>query len=70
MYAIRSYYDAELQAVAEGDDRAGDGRVVAVVRDVVDEGAIDLELLDGQPLEVAEGRITSYNVCYTKLLRS
>ena len=45
MYAIRSYYAADL------------------------EWELDLQLEAGSAPEFMEFRITSYNVCYTKLLR-
>ena len=54
MYAIRSYYDAEDY----------DGEVDKLF-DFIQDDITSYELKDGGP-----GRITSYNVCYTKLLRS
>ena len=63
MYAIRSYYGvaAEAQSAIEA--------IRAVRPDVV---LLDLHLAEGNGFEVLRAlraRITSYNVCYTKLLR-
>ena len=66
MYAIRSYYDrGEFLATVAGDgvdmahqrggQRPGNLFQAVVARDVAE--------------AVVVGRITSYNVCYTKLLR-
>ena len=77
MYAIRSYYDpedvvllgseggaAEALALAEAE-AAG----VALARDLVNRPSnhATAEMLAGEALAL---RITSYNVCYTKLLRA
>ena len=78
MYAIRSYYDSSLTYLKrlEADELKIDQ---SFVRDMLDD-TDDLTILEGvislagafQREVVAEGvetRITSYNVCYTKLLR-
>ena len=57
MYAIRSYYDLDADgaaAEAQGLDEAA-GHTAGPRLDLVD--------------DAQERRITSYNVCYTKLLR-
>ena len=61
MYAIRSYY-ADHHVGARFLDRDPD---LAVDR----EGARELALGDDVAEAEAAARITSYNVCYTKLLR-
>ena len=77
MYAIRSYYEALLQAVlayhvVPGRVSASD--LVAKIQD--NGGSASLETVQGGTLTASlDGknvilRITSYNVCYTKLLRS
>ena len=45
-----------------GDHGLDDGHVVAIARDVLDEGAVDLELVRRQPLEVAQGGVTGAEV--------
>ncbi len=44
----------QVQAVGHGDDCAGDLRVLLAGRQAVDEGAVDLEHVDGELLEVVE----------------
>ncbi len=59
--------DGELHAVAEGDDGAHDGGVVRVVGQAADEGLVDLQEVQGQALEVAEGRIAGAEVINRQL---
>ncbi|MNU04908.1 hypothetical protein D3C72_2495240 [compost metagenome] len=40
--------------VGHGDDALGDRGVVAVADDLLDEGTVDLHLVDGQALQVVE----------------
>ena len=54
MYAIRSYYEKDPQIIAIGE----------VIRDLDDVLAVVTGLRNNW------SRITSYNVCYTKLLRA
>ena len=49
-------HDLHAEVVAELDDRAHDHRVVAVLGQARDEGAVDLELGDRHPLELVERR--------------
>ena len=62
MYAIRSYYamGAEVKTALNivGFDRKNFGKDALV------------EILKGGNEKIRECRITSYNVCYTKLLRA
>lgn len=44
----------EVQAVGHGDDGAGDLRVLLAGRQAVDEGAVDLQDVDGELLEVVQ----------------
>ena len=71
MYAIRSYYEnmgAQLvkEVASKTSDIAGDGTTTATVlaQSIYREG-VKLVTAGHNPI-----RITSYNVCYTKLLRS
>ena len=77
MYAIRSYYGILLPAISLGlwhnfgnvdnQDTATD-----IVLNAFDKGVTHFDLANnyGPPPGSAEvNRITSYNVCYTKLLR-
>ena len=76
MYAIRSYYGADTVGVGNGD-----GAVVGEVEHQPGgEGVLPVglgDVLGGEPrldgvvtVVHVGGRITSYNVCYTKLLRA
>jgi hypothetical protein len=47
--------DAQVQVVAQPDDRGTDRRVVGVVAQVLDEGPVDLQPVDRQALEVRRG---------------
>ena len=65
MYAIRSYYAPTL--ISEADQRQ-----VERIHDHADVGGIltrHPDVRDFDQLECRFVRITSYNVCYTKLLR-
>jgi len=59
-YAFGDYGEAE--AVGYGDDGVDDGVGAAGVADAIDEGAVDLEALDGELVELAEGRVASAEV--------
>ncbi len=54
--------DVEAEVPGEIDRRADDRRVVRIVDHVGDEGAVDLELVDGQALEVRERRVAGAEV--------
>jgi len=54
--------DGEAEAVADRDDSIDDGVGAAGVADAIDEGAVDLEALDGELVELAEGRVTGSKV--------
>ncbi len=45
-----------------GDHRLDDGHVVAILGDVLNEGAVDLELVGGQPLEIAQGGVAGTEI--------
>ncbi len=47
----------ETEALGEGDDRPHDLRVLAAGADPGDEGAVDLERVEGELMEVAERRV-------------
>ena len=72
MYAIRSYYASKKEIEGYSKEPAADyafylgGHVKATVGKVV-ESAAKVSL--GGFLQRIPTRITSYNVCYTKLLR-
>ena len=66
MYAIRSYYDALARGLAEQaclTDEASAMERVGIFARMVEGRADNIKVT--RP----EDRITSYNVCYTKLLR-
>ena len=50
------------EVVGEVDDRAGDRRVLAVVREVGDEGAVDLDVLERKVAEEGEGGVAATEV--------
>jgi hypothetical protein len=64
LHALRD--DAEMQAVAERDDRLGDDAVVgrAGRLDVAHERAVDLHRVDRQPPQVAEARVAGAEVVH------
>src|SRR5471030_508165 len=51
-----------LQRLAEGDDDAHDGRAVALVESVPDEGVVDLELIQRQPVQIRQRRIAGAEI--------
>ena len=58
-FQLRVGFDAlgnhrQVEAVGHGDDCPGDLRVLFAGRQAVDEGAVDLENVDGELLEVIE----------------
>ena len=69
MYAIRSYYEA-LVGVSREQAELLRPEMTTQVQIVVD-GREDVLLIPNNALKWVEDRhrITSYNVCYTKLLR-
>jgi len=48
--------------VAQRHHRLHDGPVVGLLVEVLDEAAVDLERLDGQPLQVAQRRVPGAEV--------
>src|SRR5207245_1223794 len=54
--------ELQSQALRDTDDGADNGRIVGVDRHVADEGAIDLECIDGQMLQVAQARVACTEV--------
>ena len=63
MYAIRSYYEMITEKTQELSN------TIDLFRDTLSSTASDDRQTLGELLSVIELRITSYNVCYTKLLR-
>jgi hypothetical protein len=49
--------DADAERASQLDGRADDREVDVVRRELRDERAVDLELVDGQPLEVGQRRV-------------
>ncbi|MCY1465029.1 hypothetical protein D9M71_831270 [compost metagenome] len=43
------------QALAQLDDGANDGRIVVVIEQVLNEALVDLDLVQRQALEIAQG---------------
>jgi len=54
--------DVEAEGIGEGDDGACDGFVVGVSEQIADKGTVDLQLIEGHELEVAEGGIAGAEV--------
>jgi len=54
--------DAEAEAVGDGDDGVDYGVGSAGVTDAIDKAAVDLEALDGELIELAEGRVAGAEV--------
>ena len=67
MYAIRSYYENDIPApynpAIETLPETGEARSVIFTMEKLDQAKTAFET------EFIRSRITSYNVCYTKLLR-
>ena len=73
MYAIRSYYD-ETQRQYVATLQASGRSLLTIIDSILDfskieAGQLELERIPFNLDDVLESRITSYNVCYTKLLR-
>ena len=49
--------DIHAQALGHGNHRFDDGRVVGAARHVTDEGAVNLDAVDGKMLEIGQGRV-------------
>ena len=62
MYAIRSYYDDQRQGNVV--EHAAIHQQTVILEDDADLAAYERDLA------LRQARITSYNVCYTKLLRA
>src|SRR5207237_10524651 len=54
--------DVDPQPPSHGEDPGDDGGVVIVGAEAVDEASVDLEHVDGEPLEVAERRVAGAEV--------
>jgi len=54
--------DGKAEAVGYGDDCVDDGISAAGVADAINEGAVDLEALYGELIELAEGRVAGAEV--------
>jgi hypothetical protein len=52
LHALRHH--RQLQAVRQRDDRRHDGAVFRTLFQVLDEGAVDLDLLDREALQVSQ----------------
>ena len=52
----------QLQVVGQRDDRTHNGRIVGIHHDIVDEGAVNLQDINGKTLEINKGRITDAKV--------
>ena len=55
-------HDLQVEVVAEADDGAHDGGILGVHREVVDEGAVDLERVEREALEVVERAVAGAEV--------
>ena len=70
MYAIRSYYVAAAAAADPPVPAAAPVARSPPVREKPGSGADPVDGLAARPADEPPARITSYNVCYTKLLRA
>lgn len=50
------------QAVGEADGRPADDRTIGVIADLADEGAVELEVVDREHVEVTQGRIAGAEI--------
>ena len=76
MYAIRSYYEL-VEKCRQGNNLARKelyerygGRLFAICLRYVNDRETAQDVLHDGFIKIYGSRITSYNVCYTKLLRS
>ena len=69
MYAIRSYYAWTALIVGEDELRANEVSLKALRREAQQIRLRRDDIIEGFAAALAKARITSYNVCYTKLLR-
>ena len=71
MYAIRSYYDENGALLKMLTDLFGSDVKENLPLVLLSDSKGDIYLFSsGYKIGIGEHRITSYNVCYTKLLRS
>ena len=54
--------DVEAQSLAQRNDRLADCSIVRVRQDVGDEGAVDLDLVERQTLQVGQRRIAGAEI--------
>src|SRR5690606_737629 len=52
----------QVHAVRHGDDGAHYGRVPGMLIQLVDEGAVDLQAVDGEVLEIGQRRVTGTEI--------
>src|SRR5690606_40670679 len=60
----------QVHAVRHGDDGAHYGRVPGMFIQLVDEGAVDLQAVDGEVLEIGQRRVTGRSEEHTSELQS
>ena len=60
LHALR--HDLQVQAVTERNDGPHDRRIVGIVTDVGDEGAVDLERVEGKSLQIVQRAIPGAEV--------
>ena len=54
--------DRQTQALTQGHDRPGKGGIVGIGEYIADEGLIDLQLVEGQVLQVGERGVSGAEV--------
>src|SRR5512134_3053182 len=57
-------HDLELQAVRHSDNGLGDGGVLGIARQVLDEGPVDFEGVQRETLQVGQRRVAGAEVVY------
>ena len=69
MYAIRSYYVVFSAASGEPEESGVD--IETLTAELAEMGSLNVLVAEDNPVNqhMIQSRITSYNVCYTKLLR-
>jgi len=46
--------DQQVQAMGHGNDGSGNGRIIRIIRNILYKGAVDLQNLKGEALQITE----------------
>src|SRR5579872_871049 len=57
-------HDRHFQAMTEADDGANDRRRLRIAAEIHDEGAVDLDLVEGERLQITQRRVTAAEIVH------